>query len=80
MQDCETIERNTPHLAAPPASHQDRDRVLQAGCKPSPPRASVDDDTWLDKNCLRRLIAKSNRPTGDCSYRIVLSTQFVTRL
>ncbi len=36
--------------------------------------SGVDDDMWLDKNYLRQLIAKSTRPTSDCSYRIVLST------
>jgi hypothetical protein len=36
--------------------------------------SGVDDDMWLDKNYLRQLIAKSKRPTSDCSYRIVLST------
>ena len=36
--------------------------------------SGVVDDMWLDKNYLRQLIAKSKRPTSDCSYRIVLST------
>ncbi len=36
--------------------------------------AGVDDDMWLDKNYLRQLIAKSARPSPDCTYRIVLST------
>ena len=36
--------------------------------------SGVDDDMWLDKSYLRQLIAKSKRPTSDCSYRIVLST------
>lgn len=36
--------------------------------------SGVDDDMWLDKNYLRQLIVKSARPTSDCSYRIVLST------
>jgi Bacterial HORMA domain 2 len=36
--------------------------------------SGVDDDMWLDKNYLRQLIAKSKRPTSDCSYRILLST------
>jgi hypothetical protein len=35
--------------------------------------SGVDDDMWLDKNYLRQLIAKSARPSSDCSYRIVLS-------
>ena len=34
--------------------------------------SGVDDDMWLDKDYLRRLIAKSARPTSDCTYRIVL--------
>lgn len=36
--------------------------------------SGVEDDMWLDKNYLRQLIAKSKRPTSDCSYRILLST------
>src|SRR5947207_10080469 len=36
--------------------------------------SGVADDMWLDKNYLRQLIAKSKRPTSDCSYRILLST------
>lgn len=34
--------------------------------------SGVDDDMWLDKNYLRQLIAKSSRPTADCTYRILL--------
>ena len=34
----------------------------------------VHDDMWLDKNYLRQLIAKSARPSTDCSYRILLCT------
>ena len=34
----------------------------------------VHDDMWLDKSYLRQLIAKSARPTTDCSYRVVLRT------
>src|SRR5579884_3421956 len=34
--------------------------------------SGVTDDMWLDKNYLRQLIAKSTRPTMDCSYRIIL--------
>ena len=37
--------------------------------------SGVDDDMWLDKNYLRQLIAKSKRPTSDCTYRIILSTK-----
>jgi hypothetical protein len=29
---------------------------------------------WLDKAYLRQLIAKSARPTRDCTYRILLCT------
>ena len=29
---------------------------------------------WLDKNYLRQLIAKSARPTSDCTYRVILCT------
>jgi Bacterial HORMA domain 2 len=36
--------------------------------------SGVDDDMWLDKNYLRQLIAKSARPSADCSYRILLCT------
>jgi hypothetical protein len=36
--------------------------------------SGVDDDMWLDKNYLRQLIAKSARPSTDCSYRILLCT------
>jgi Bacterial HORMA domain 2 len=36
--------------------------------------SGVDDDMWLDKNYLRQLIAKSARPSADCSYRIILCT------
>jgi hypothetical protein len=34
--------------------------------------SGVDDDMWLDKNYLRQLIAKSARPSTDCTYRILL--------
>jgi Bacterial HORMA domain 2 len=34
----------------------------------------VHDDMWLDKNYLRQLIAKSARPSTDCTYRILLCT------
>ena len=36
--------------------------------------SGVNDDMWLDKNYLRQLIAKSKRPTSDCTYRVVLLT------
>jgi hypothetical protein len=36
--------------------------------------SGVHDDMWLDKNYLRQLIAKSARPSTDCTYRIVLCT------
>jgi hypothetical protein len=36
--------------------------------------SGIDDDMWLDKNYLRQLIAKSKRPTSDCTYRIILCT------
>ncbi len=36
--------------------------------------SGVDDDMWLDKDYLRKLIAKSARPTRDCIYRILLCT------
>lgn len=36
--------------------------------------SGVDDDMWLDKTYLRQLIAKSARPTSDCTYRILLRT------
>lgn len=34
--------------------------------------SGVDDDMWLDKAYLRQLIAKSARPTNNCTYRILL--------
>jgi hypothetical protein len=37
--------------------------------------SGVDDDMWLDKSYLRQLIAKSARPTLDCTYRITLSVK-----
>jgi len=36
--------------------------------------SGVDDDMWLDKNYLRQLIAKSARPSSDCTYRVLLCT------
>lgn len=36
--------------------------------------SGVEDDMWLDKDYLRKLIAKAARPTKDCTYRIVLCT------
>jgi HORMA domain-containing protein len=36
--------------------------------------SGVDDDMWLDKSYLRQLIAKSARPTSDCTYRVLLCT------
>ena len=36
--------------------------------------SGVEDDLWLDKSYLRQLIAKSARPTTDCTYRILLCT------
>ena len=36
--------------------------------------SGVHDDMWLDKNYLRQLIAKSARPSADCTYRGVLCT------
>jgi hypothetical protein len=36
--------------------------------------SGVKDDLWLDKSYLRQLIAKSARPTTDCTYRILLCT------
>jgi hypothetical protein len=34
----------------------------------------VHEDMWLDKSYLRQLIAKSARPSTDCSYRVILRT------
>jgi hypothetical protein len=34
--------------------------------------SGVDNDMWLDKAYLRQLIAKSARPTSDCTYRVLL--------
>jgi hypothetical protein len=36
--------------------------------------SGVHDDMWLDKTYLRQLIAKSARPSTDCTYRIILCT------
>lgn len=36
--------------------------------------SGVDDDMWMDKAYLRQLIAKSARPTTDCTYEIILCT------
>jgi len=36
--------------------------------------SGVDDDMWLDKVYLRQLVAKSARPSWDCTYRILLCT------
>lgn len=36
--------------------------------------SGVHDDMWLDKAYLRQLIAKSARPTTDCTYRVLLCT------
>jgi hypothetical protein len=36
--------------------------------------SGVVDDMWLDKNYLRQIIAKSKRPSSDCTYRIILCT------
>jgi hypothetical protein len=38
--------------------------------------SGVNDDMWLDRNYLRQLIAKSARPSTDCTYRIILCTDF----
>lgn len=83
MQDWETIQRGirtwllSRHL----------NKIVIEFYKPGAPEASarwefpigysgsgVDDDMWLDKNYLRQLIAKSKRPTSDCTYRILLCT------
>ena len=37
--------------------------------------SGADDDMWLDRAYLRQLIAKSARPSADCTYRVVLSTR-----
>jgi|SRR5579863_2882927 Bacterial HORMA domain 2 len=37
--------------------------------------SGVDDDMWRDKAYLRQLIAKSARPSLNCSYRILLSVK-----
>src|SRR5262249_39399112 len=36
--------------------------------------SGVDDDMWLDKNYLRQIIAKSKRPSSNCTYRVLLCT------
>ena len=77
MQDWETIERGIRIWLAQRASDEDRHRVLTGRARATPPRggifpigytgSGVDDDMWLDKNYLRQLIAKSKRPTSDCT-------------
>jgi len=36
--------------------------------------SGVEDDMWVDKAYLRQLIAKSARPSWDCTYRVLLCT------
>src|SRR5580692_3414414 len=83
MQDWETIERGiktwlySGHLNnivveffKPGSSEADARwdfPIRQAG-------SGVVDDMWLDKNYLRQVIEKSKRPSSDCTYRILLST------
>lgn len=83
MQDWETIERGiTTWLES-----GDLNNIVIEFFKPGASVASarwefpigyagsgVDDDMWLDKAYLRQLIAKSARPTTDCTYRIILCT------
>jgi len=38
--------------------------------------SGVDDDMWLDKDYLRQLIAKSAKPSSDCTYRVLLCTSY----
>ncbi len=83
MQDWETIERGIktwlhsghlnnivveffrPHLSVASARWEFPLGYVGSG---------VDDDMWLDKAYLRQLIAKSARPSTDCTYRILLCT------
>jgi Bacterial HORMA domain 2 len=37
--------------------------------------SGVDDDMWLDNSYLRQLIAKSSRPTSNCTYRVIFCTK-----
>jgi len=37
--------------------------------------SGVSDDMWVDKEHLRRTIAKATRPSSNCKYRVVLMTK-----
>lgn len=84
MQDWATIERGikawleTGHLKSvvvefykPSSSVASARWDFPAGYEGS----GADDDMWLDKAYLRQLIAKSARPTLDCTYRITLAVK-----
>lgn len=84
MQDWATIERGiknwleSGHLKAVIVE------FFKPGCSTASARwdfptgyegSGADDDMWVDKAYLRQLIAKSSRPTLDCTYRITLSVK-----
>ncbi len=83
MQDWETIERGIQTWL----QSGDLNNIVVEFFKPGAMVASarwefpivyagsgVDDDMWLDTAYLQQLIAKSARPTTDCTYRIILCT------
>ncbi len=83
MQDWETIERGIQTWLRSGHLNNIAVEFFRPGATASSARwefpigysgSGVDDDMWLDKNYLRQLIAKSARPTTDCTYRIILCT------
>lgn len=83
MQDWETIERGIRTWLRSGHLNNIVIEFFKPGAKAASARwefpvgytgSGVDDDMWLDKNYLRQLIAKSARPTSDCTYRIILCT------
>jgi hypothetical protein len=83
MQDWETIERGIHTWLRSGHLNNIAVEFFRPGATASSARwefpigyagSGVEDDMWLDKNYLRQLIAKSARPSRDCTYRIVLCT------
>ena len=83
MQDWETIERGIRTWLQSGHLTNIVVEFFKAGASASSARwefpigyggTGVHDDMWLDKNYLRQLIAKSARPSPDCTYRVVLCT------
>lgn len=83
MQDWETIERGIQTWLRSGHLNNIVVEFFKPGASASSARwefpigyagSGVDDDMWLDKNYLRQLVAKSARPSTDCTYRILLCT------